>query len=167
MADFAKYAPKLLQLEGGFVNHSDDKGGITNKGITLATYRAYCGQQKTIKDLQNISYGTWCKIMKDLYWDKVQGDKIENQSLAEIIADWAVDSGQLGIRKAQDIIGCKADGIVGSITISMINTSDASILHERIWKARQQFYINIVKRHPSQKMFMARWMNRLNKFQFE
>ena len=167
MADFAKYAPKLLQLEGGFVNHPDDKGGITNKGITLSTYRAYCGKERTVKDLQNISYGTWCKIMKDLYWDKVQGDKIDNQSVAEIIADWAVNSGQIGIRKAQEVIGCKADGVVGSITLSMINTSNAKSLHERIWNARHQHYINIVKRSPSQKVFMNGWMNRLNSFKFE
>lgn len=167
MADFAKYAPKLLQIEGGFVNHPEDKGGITNLGITIETYRSYCGQDKTIKDLQNMSYGTWCKIMKDGYWDRVKGDKIENQSLAEIIADWAVNSGQTGIRKMQEIVGCKADGVVGPITLSMINTSNAELLHERIWKARQQFYINIVKRNPSQRVFMNGWMNRLNKFVFE
>ena len=167
MANFKVYAPKLLQLEGGFVNHPDDNGGITNKGITLPTYRAYCGKDKTVKDLQNISYGTWCNIMKDLYWDKVNGDKIDNQSLAEIIADWAVNSGLTGIRKAQEVIGCKPDGIVGPITLSMINTANAEMLHDRLWKARQQFFINIVKKNPSQKVFMNGWMNRLNKFIFE
>lgn len=167
MAEFKVYAPKLLQLEGGFVNHPDDNGGITNKGITLSTYRAYCGKDKTVKDLQNISYGTWCNIMKDLYWDKVNGDKIDNQSLAEIIADWAVNSGLAGIRKAQEVIGCKPDGIVGPITLSMINTANADMLHDRLWKARQQFFINIVKKNPSQKVFMNGWMNRLNKFVFE
>ena len=167
MADFKKYAPKLLQIEGGFVNHPEDKGGVTNLGVTLETYRAYCGQEKTVKDLQSISYGTWEKIMKDLYWDKVKADEIDNQSLAEIIADWAVNSGQSGIRKVQEVVGCKPDGIVGPITLSMINAADAESLHERIWKARQQFYINIVKRNPKQKVFMNGWMNRLNQFKFE
>ena len=97
MAKFDKYAPTLLQIEGGFVNHPEDKGGITNMGVTLDTYREYCGQEKTVKDLQNMSYGTWQKIMKDLYWDKVKGDDIDNQALAEIIADWAVNSGATGI----------------------------------------------------------------------
>ena len=167
MAEFGKYAPTLLEIEGGFVNHPDDRGGITNCGITIDTYRAYCGQDKTIKDLQNMSYGTWCKIMKDGYWDKVKGDEIENQSLAEIIADWCVNSGTSGIRKMQEVVGCKPDGIVGPITLSMINTSDAAQLHERIWKARQQHYINIVKRDERQKVFMNGWMNRLNKFVYE
>lgn len=167
MAEFDKYAPKLLQFEGGYVNHPEDKGGITNKGITIQTYRAYCGEHKTIKDLQNMSYGTWQKIMKDMYWDKCNADKIENQSLAEIIVDWCVNSGMVGLRKVQEIVGCKPDGIAGPITLSLINTSDAETLFDRLWKARYQFYINIVKRNPSQKVFMNGWMNRLNSFKFE
>lgn len=167
MAEFAKYAPKLLQFEGGFVNHPNDLGHATNMGVTIQTYRDYCGADKTIKDLQNMSYGTWQKIMKDMYWDKCKGDKIDNQSLAELIADWCVNSGLASIRKVQDIVGCKPDGIVGTITLSLINTSDPKELFERIWNARHQHYINIVKRSPSQKVFMNGWMNRLNSFKFE
>ena len=167
MADFSKYAPKLLQLEGGFVNHEDDRGGITNKGVTLCTYKAYCGQDKTVKDLQNMSYGTWQSIMKDLYWDRCRADEIVNQSLAELIADWCVNSGTSGVRKMQDVLGVKPDGIVGPKTLVAINESEAQELFDRIWKARQQFYINIVKRSPQQKVFMNGWMNRLNSFSFE
>ena len=166
MADFKKYAPKLLQLEGGFVNHPEDKGGITNCGITLETFRSFLGQDKTVKDLQSMSYGMWKDIIKAGYWDKVKGDEIENQSLAELIADWCVNSGLTAIRKVQDVLGCKPDGIVGPITLSLINSSDAEKLHEWIWNARHQFYINIVKRNPRQKVFMNGWMNRLNRFKF-
>jgi lysozyme family protein len=166
MAEFADYAPKLLQFEGGFVNHPDDKGGVTNCGVTIQTYRDYCGADKTVKDLQNMSYGTWQKIMKDMYWDKCKADEIESQSLAELIVDWCVNSGLAAIRKVQEIVGCKPDGIVGPITLSLINTSDAEQLFERIWNARHQHYINIVKRNPSQKVFMNGWMNRLNSFKF-
>lgn len=167
MADFKIYAPKLLQLEGGYTNHPDDQGGPTNLGITLRTYKAYCGQEKTIKDLRNMSYETWQNIMKDLYWDKCLADEIESQPLAEIIVDWCVNSGMVGLRKVQEIVGCRPDGIAGPITLSMINSSDAESLFKRIWEARQQFYRNIVKKNPSQQVFMNGWMNRLNKFKFE
>ena len=167
MADFAKYAPKLLVIEGGYVWHPEDKGGPTCCGVTLKVYRQYYGPNKTIEDLKNIKYGEFCHIMKDGYWDKVKGDQIENQCLAEIIADWCVNSGLTGIRKVQEILGCKADGIVGAITLSLINSSNPKQLHERIWNARQQFYVNIVKRNPSQKIFMNGWMNRLGYFKFE
>lgn len=167
MADFKKYAPKLLQVEGGYVNHPDDSAGPTNKGITLATYRDYCGQDKTIADLQNISYGTWQNIMKDMYWDKCRADEIENQSVAEILVDWCVNSGMVGLRRVQELVGAKPDGIAGPITLSLINTSDPKMLFDRIMAARTQFYINIVKKNPSQKVFMNGWMNRLGQFKYE
>ena len=167
MADFKIYAPKLLQLEGGYTNHPEDEGGPTNLGVTLRTYRAYCGNEKTIKDLRNMSYETWQNIMKDLYWDKCLADEIENQSLAEIIVDWCVNSGMVGLRKVQEIAGCRPDGIAGPITLSLINSSDAESLFNRIWDARQQFYRNIVKKNPSQQVFMNGWMNRLQRFKFE
>ena len=166
MAEFSIYAPKLLQLEGGYTNHPEDQGGPTNKGVTLATYKAYCGQEKTIHHLRNMSYGTWQRIMKDLYWDKCLADSIESQPLAEIIVDWCVNSGMVGLRRVQEIVGTKPDGIAGPKTLAAINGADARELFGRIWDARKQFYTNIVKRNPSQKVFMNGWMNRLSMFKF-
>lgn len=167
MADFNIYAPILLQLEGGYTNHPDDKGGPTNKGITLQTYRQYCGESKTVKDLQNISYGTWQKIMKDMYWDKCLADDIFNQSVAMLVVDWCVNSGMVGLRRVQEIVGTKPDGIAGPKTLIAINSADQSELFERVLNARKQFYVNIVKKNPSQSVFMNGWMNRLAMFHFE
>ena len=61
MADFKEYAKKLIEIEGGYVNHPDDLGGATMCGVTLNTFKQYCGAGKTIKDLRNMSYGTWCR----------------------------------------------------------------------------------------------------------
>lgn len=167
MADFKRYAQKLIQLEGGYTNHPDDQGGPTNQGVTLNTYRSYCGQEKTIKDLRNMSYGTWCDIMKDMYWDKCLADSIDNQSLAEILVDWCVNSGLVGLRKVQEIVGTKPDGIAGPKTLAAINGADAKELFDRIMAARKQFFINIVKRNPNQRVFINGWMNRLLMFKFE
>ena len=167
MADFKRYAQKLIQLEGGYTNHPDDQGGPTNQGVTLNTYRSYCGQEKTIKDLRNMSYGTWCDIMKDMYWDKCLADRIDNQSVAEILVDWCVNSGLVGLRKVQEIVGTKPDGIAGPKTLAAINGADAKELFGRIMAARKQFFINIVKRNPNQRVFINGWMNRLLMFKFE
>ena len=167
MADFEKYAPKLLQLEGEYVYHPLDEGGPTMKGVTLQTYREHFGSQKTINDLKNISYGEWKDIMKADYWDKCKGDQIDNQAIAEITVDWCVNSGMVGLRRVQEIVGTKPDGIAGPITLSMINSSDPKNLFARIMAARQQFYRNIVKRSPSKKVFMNGWNNRLAQFEFE
>lgn len=167
MADFKRYAQKLIQLEGGYTNHPDDQGGPTNQGVTLNTYKSYCGQEKTIKDLRNMSYGIWCDIMKDMYWDKCLADDIDNQSVAEILVDWCVNSGLVGLRKVQEIVGVKPDGIAGPKTLAAINGADAKELFDRIMAARRQFFVNIVKRNPNQKVFINGWMNRLLMFKFE
>ena len=167
MAEFKEYAKKLIEIEGGYINHPDDLGGPTNLGVTLTTFRKYCGEGKTIKDLRNMNYGTWCEIMKDLYWDKCLADEIDNQAVAEIAVDWCVNSGTIGLRKVQEIVGVKPDGIAGPKTLDAINGADQKDLFDRIMSARNQFYVNIVKKNPSQRVFMNGWMNRLGRFKFE
>lgn len=166
MADFKKYAPKLLQIEGEYIYHPADKGGPTMKGVTLRTYQDHYGSHKTINDLKNISYGEWQHIMKSGYWDKCKADEIENQAVAEITVDWCVNSGLVGLRRVQELVGAKPDGIAGPITLSLINSSDPRLLFDRIKAARNQFYINFVKRDPKKKVFMAGWMNRLGLFEY-
>ena len=166
MADFKKYAPKLLQIEGEYIYHPADKGGPTMKGVTLRTYQDHYGSHKTINDLKSISYGEWQHIMKSGYWDKCKADEIENQSVAEILVDWCVNSGLVGLRRVQELVGAKPDGIAGPITLSLINSSDPRMLFDRIKAARNQFYINRVKLNPSQKVFMPGWMNRLGLFEY-
>ena len=167
MAEFKEYAPKLMELEGGFVDHPDDRGKATNMGVTIDTYKRYCGEEKTVKDLLNMSYGTWCNIMKDLYWDKCLADKIDNQAVAEITVDWCVNSGLQGLRKVQEIAGVKPDGIAGPKTLAAINDANQQELFDRIKSARTLFYENIVKKNPSQRVFLKGWLNRLKKFKFE
>lgn len=52
MADYTKLVPFIKKWEGGFGNHPKDKGGATNKGVTLATYRMVYGKNKTVDDLK-------------------------------------------------------------------------------------------------------------------
>lgn len=166
MANFKKYVPRLLQLEGGYVDHPDDKGGPTNRGVTLRTYQDHFGQHKTVVDLKNLSHEEWEHIMKTGYWDKCKADQIESQAVAEITVDWCINSGMVGLRRVQELVGAKPDGIAGPITLSLINSSDPRLLFERIKAARNQFYINRVKLNPSQKVFMPGWMNRLGLFEY-
>lgn len=167
MADFKKFAPKLLEVEGGYVCHPADPGSHTCKGVTLRTYQQFFGAHKTVNDLKNIPYGEWQEIMKSGYWDKCNADKIDNQSVAELLVDWCVNSGLVGLRRVQEIVGTKPDGIPGPITMSMINASNPKTLFDRIMAARKQYYVNIVKKDPAKKVFMNGWNNRLSRFEYE
>lgn len=53
------------------------------------------------------------------------------------------------------------------MTIDAINAHDPKELFNRVKEARKQFYANIVRRDPSQKVFMNGWMNRIESFTFK
>lgn len=167
MADFKSFLKKLLMLEGGYVNHPNDKGGCTNKGITIETFRSFYGKEKNCSDLKNISDEQIEKIYKTNYWDPCWGDKIQCPKIAQLIADWAVNSGtKTAIKGVQKIIGTSADGIMGPKTLKAINEYPTKDLFDELKKVRKEFYENIVKKNPSQKVFLKGWLNRLDEYQW-
>lgn len=168
MASFDAYAPLLKLCEGGWSDRKDDKGGATMMGVTLSTFRSWYGKDKTKYDLRNITYDQWKQIMKSGYWDKVKADQIANQSVAEIIADWAINSGvKTASKKVQRILGVAADGIIGKVSLSAINSASQEALHRSIKLAREDHFRAIVKSDPGQRVNLNGWMNRLARFIFK
>lgn len=165
MANFHEFAPLLHSLEKGVADHKEDKGGFTVDGVTLSTFRRYYGGHKTKDDLLAMTAGQWAFIMKSGYWDKAKADQIDNQKIAEIIADWCVNSGTARIRDVQAILGVKPDGVVGPITLKAINSADPAELYRRLMNARIGSFEKIVVRDPKQKKFLTGWMNRLKRLE--
>ena len=166
MADIKKIAPFILKWEGGFVNDPLDSGGATMKGITIATYTAYRKANglstPTVNDLKNMSENEWIDILKLNYWNKWQADKIESQAIANLLVGWGWGSGPTtAIKEFQKLMNLQADGIVGNITLGVINSANEIDLFNKIWLARKDFFVNIVKNNPSQIKFLAGWLNRL------
>lgn len=163
MANAKKLIPFILRWEGGFANHPNDKGGATNKGITIATFRQYYGKESTIDDLRNMSNEQWEYIFKAGYWDMLKANDITNQSIANICVDWAWCSGtRTAIKQVQRLLGVDDDGIVGNITLSAINKANSKELFNKIKSSRLAFVEAIVKRYPTQKVFLKGWRNRIN-----
>ena len=167
MANHLLLIPKILKWEGGYVNHPNDKGGATNKGVTLSTFRKYFGKTKTVNDLKNITNEQWQYIFKNGFWDRWKADEIKTQSIAELLVDWLYCSGVYGIKYPQQVLGITVDGIVGPKTLSAINNySDQEELFNRLWNRRKKHYEDICKKNPSQKVFLRGWLNRLNSFKY-
>lgn len=166
MANVELYAKRLLVEEGGFVNNPNDKGGATNKGVTLATFREFYGQKKTIDDLKILTNQQFIDILKTNYWDKLRADEIHNQSVAEICVDWLYNSGIGMISHIQSIAGTTNDGVAGEQTIEAINNQDQEALFNKIKESRKLFYEVIVHNHPSQEVFLQGWLNRVDGFHF-
>lgn len=169
-----KLSPIVAKWEGGFVDDPLDKGGATNMGITINTWRLV-GYDKDNdgdidrQDIKLLDKNDFKAVLKK-YWNKWQADSITNQSIANILVDWYWGSGKWGIVIPQRLLGLKQDGIVGPATLGALNKSidqDAEALFEKIYEARVKFLNDIVKNNPSQKRFIKGWLNRLNDFKFK
>lgn len=172
MAKIELLVPKIIKWEGGFVNHPYDRGGATNKGVTLATFTQYRKakglQEPTIDDLKYISDAEWMDVLKTFYWDKWRADEILNQSIANLLVDWLWASGVYGIRYPQQVLGVAVDGIVGRKTLAAVNNyPDQRKLFQKLWNRRKLHFECIVRNNPTQKVFFKGWINRLNDYQFE
>lgn len=150
MANVNVLFPFILQCEGGFVNDPVDRGGATNKGVILATWKQV-GYDKTgdgkidVEDLKLITRDDVLNyVLKPHYWDRWQADAIKDQRVANILVDWVWASGSWGIRIPQEILGVRADGIVGPKTLAAVNNSNPKQLFEKIYTARVKFIKDIV-----------------------
>lgn len=167
MADANKLKPIILRWEGGFANLPADKGGATNKGVTIGTFRQFFGASATVEQLKRMTDEQWMTVFRRGFWDKFRADEIRSQSVANICADWAWHSGTgIAIPKVQKLLGVTADGIVGKRTLAAINAADPEQLFERVKAARLAYFDSIVRRRPSQIVFLNGWRNRVNSFKF-
>lgn len=163
MAEFSKFAPLLKAIEGGFVNHPQDPGGATKWGVTLTAFREEFGQDKGVADLKRMTDDEWAKIMRK-YWNIPRCNEIASQDLAELIADWVINSGPAVIKKVQSLAGAEADGKVGPKTLAAINGATTRCLYCKILRARYDYYDRIIAANPAKECFRKGWYNRLERF---
>lgn len=163
MAEYKVLIPFILKWEGGYAEIKGDRGGATNMGVTLSTFQQVFGSDKTKEDLKQLTDGEWEYIYRTTFWTKVKGSQIADQSIANVIADWAWHSGTANAAKrVQEIVGVTTDGIIGAKTIAAINAQSPLPLFGKIKERRLSFLNNIVKANPSQKKFLKGWTNRVN-----
>lgn len=167
MANSKVLIPFVLHYEGGFVNDPKDSGGATNKGITLNTFRSVYGRTKSVADLKKLTNEQWKYIFTNLYWDKCKADMINDQSIANMLVDFAWHSGvTTAIKKIQKIVGVVNDGICGLQTICEINAKYPIELFNLLKAARMKYLQDIVKNKPSQAKFIKGWKNRVNAIEY-
>lgn len=165
------------------MNDPADRGGATNKGVTLSTYTQYCQRKgyprPTVDKLRRLTDAEWLDILKSMYWDRWQADRIESQCVANILVDWVWGSGAYGITIPQRLLGVRCDGVVGDVTLGALN-GRGSAFFEYVYAARVQYLHDItnssVRRYEARlgrkaterellrytnKRFLKGWLNRL------
>lgn len=166
MANAEILKPFILSWEGGFANVAGDRGGATNKGVTIATFRSVFGQSKTVEDLKKMTDEQWMTIFKKYFWNRWSASAINSQAIANLLVDWLWASGVYGIKLPQKVLGVKIDGLVGSKTIAAINNyPNQQELFNKLWKERKEFFERIGK--GTQAKFLKGWLNRHNGIKFD
>lgn len=112
-ADFSKASVVIDRMEGGYSTDKNDKGNYlneadynarrnfigTNWGISAPVLASWRGRAVTQSEMKSLTYDEALKIYKAWYWDAIDGDKINNDSVAFIIYDSAVNQGVGGMKK--------------------------------------------------------------------
>lgn len=125
--NFNRALPLVLRHEGGYVDHPQDPGGATNKGVTLATFRRYVKADGTKDDLRLITDGQVATVYYRHYWSAVNAPGLPS-GLDYAVFDFAVNSGPSRAAKfLQRILGVTVDGRIGPQTLAAAkaaNTAD-------------------------------------------
>lgn len=172
---FKRVAPIILKHEGGYVNHKSDKGGATNKGITIGTWTRYAKEdlniEPTLDNLKNITDEQATLIYRKRYWEPKGFCKVVDERVGLMVYDWTITSGGAG-KQIQRLLknefnqNINDDGAIGPKTIEAINNvEDQDKLLTRIAEIRKQYYINLTYTDGvknSQDVFLKGWLNRVD-----
>lgn len=173
MANFDKALKLTLQHEGGYSNVSNDTGGMTYCGISRKNNPDWKGWAivdahlplKWNEKINNPDLNDKVSALYRLnYWNKIWGENIQNQEVANFLFDWFVNSGYHAIVAIQKIVDAKPDGVMGTGTIRAINNHPARELLSALIKSRTEFVKGIVRNRPTQEKFLAGWLDRIGSF---
>lgn len=155
-----------LKYEGGYVNHPNDPGGATNKGVTQAVYDKYRREKGVaIKTVKQISDEEVEDIYYQKYWLKGRCDKLP-ECLAIVHFDTSVNS---GIRQSSKFVqraaGVTDDGMIGPKTLEAVKVAVKNqgemALVKHFLDQRRRFFNYIAEKNPKLKVFLKGWMRRV------
>jgi lysozyme family protein len=164
MADFDLAIVKTLAREGGskYTETPGDTGGATKYGISQRAY-----PQLNIKTLTEADARA---IYKRDYWDKIRGDDIHSQAMAESIFDFAVNAGIKTASKLSQAAACEVsgvnsapsfiDGVIGANTVGILNTLNPEFFLAVFSLMKISRYAAICNKNREQSKFLLGWINR-------
>jgi len=163
MADFAPAFEKMLHDEGGMqlTNIPGDRGGMTYAGIARNANPDWAGWQF----IDRKDFGGATQLVREFYkvnfWDRIRGDNLTNQAIAETIFNFAVNTG-VGVasKLAQLIVGVTPDGAIGAKTVERLNICTAEKFLPAYALAKISRYAQICNKDRSQSKFLLGWINR-------
>lgn len=147
----------MLKSEGGFVNHPSDPGGMTNLGVTKATWENWVGRESDEAEMRGLTPEKVEPLYKKKYFDAVRGDELP-MGLDYLMFDFAVNAGAgRAIKTLQTAVGVTPDGGFGPMTMAAVQAVDPVELIERFSQAKEDFYRSLT----TFATFGKGWLNRV------
>ena len=147
----------MLKSEGGFVNHPSDPGGMTNLGVTKATWESWVVREVDEAEMRGLTADKVEPLYKERYFDAVRGDELPT-GLDYLMFDFAVNAGAgRAIKILQAAVGVTPDGGFGPITMAAVQAVDPNELIERFSQAKEDFYRSLT----TFSTFGKGWLNRV------
>lgn len=162
MTDFQRALEVTLRFEGGVSNHPSDHGGLTNQGVTQATYDQYrkCHALPTRPVTQ-----MGRPELEAIYYTYWQDAHCEGQPwpVSLLSFDVAVNSGPArAVKFLQQACSVPVDGAWGPKTAEAVarEAQRPLVLAQRLLDLRKGFFQELAKR-PGQAVFLKGWLNRV------
>ena len=174
--DVDQLIDSLLDREGGYVNHPDDRGGPTNYGITEAVARAH-GYSGPMRKLPRDEAAA---IYKRLYWLRPRFSEVAKRSnaIAAELFDTGVNMGpavaatflQRALsalnRDRRDYSDLIPDGRIGPATLAALDsflklrgkTGGETVLLRALDALQGERYIRLAERRPANEAFLYGWL---------
>ncbi len=165
MARFEDAIGVILAHEGGLVDDPRDPGGLTNHGITWATFQRLRGTSATPSELRSLSEDGAADLYRIAYWPSVYM-LIEDQSVATKIFDCAVNMGahqaHVLLQRACSSCGFRLaeDGTIGPHTLAAVNSIDGENLVSSLCSQQAAFYRELVAEKPELAWALSGWLTR-------
>ena len=162
MANFEIAFEKTLLAEGGYQHTrvANDHGSETYAGISRRANPDWAGW-KFLENGSTPPTDMVREIYRTNYWNKVGGNQITDQSIAETLYDFAVNAGVATASKlAQTVAGVTPDGVIGPKSIAAINGTYPTFFNLAYFVAKIKRYEQIVSKDRSQSKFLLGWVRR-------
>ena len=164
MADFNPAFEKMLHDEGGMqlTDIPGDRGGMTYAGIARNPNPQWAGWP--LVDRKEFG-GSLTSLVREFYrtnyWDRIRGDELRSQEIAETIFNFGVNTGVgTAIKLAQVIVKAVPDGGIGPKTVELLNQCTPQNFMASYAIAKIARYAAICNKDRTQSKFLLGWINR-------
>lgn len=163
IGNFKECLDLVLKSEGGYINHKDDPGGMTNLGVTKRVWQEYTGHEADEKEMRSLTPEKVAPLYEQKYWRPCYGEVLP-RGLDFIIFSMAVNAGPgRSVKLFQQSLGLVPDGIIGPRTRELISTSNTATLITKFSEARREYYKSL-KTFPA---FGRGWLARVDREESE